>query len=78
MYITFIYFPASFLLLINGLKCGNGWYQDLNVEDFVEQFEKPRVPVVISGLADSWAAKSKWTTSELCKNYGDHRFQVCR
>lgn len=43
----------------------------------MEQFERPRVPVVITGLADGWPAKSKWTTSELCRNYGSHRFEVC-
>ena len=31
-------------------------WKDLSIEDFVERFERPRLPVVITGLADAWPA----------------------
>lgn len=51
--------------------------QDLSVEQFVERFERPRLPVVISGLCDSWKGQEKWTEENLVKHYGEHKFKVC-
>ena len=51
--------------------------QDLSVQQFVERFERPRLPVVISGLCDSWKGHEKWTEENLVKYYGEHKFKVC-
>ena len=51
--------------------------QDLSVQQFVERFERPRLPVVISGLCDSWMGHEKWTEENLVKHYGEHKFKVC-
>eukprot|EP01025_Chloroclados_australasicus_P044812 TRINITY_DN48823_c0_g1_i1.p2 TRINITY_DN48823_c0_g1~~TRINITY_DN48823_c0_g1_i1.p2 ORF type:complete len:132 (-),score=15.58 TRINITY_DN48823_c0_g1_i1:401-796(-) len=49
--------------------------KDLTVCDFIEKYEKPKQPVVITGLADSWPAQSKWTLEKLAGDYGDHKFK---
>ncbi len=51
--------------------------QDLSVQQFVERFERPRLPVVITGLCDSWKGHEKWTEENLVKHYGEHKFKVC-
>lgn len=45
----------------------------LSVEEFVERFERPRQPVVITGLQDSWRAPTEWTLDKLLQRYGRHR-----
>ena len=51
--------------------------QDLRVEQFVERFERPRLPVVITGLCDSWKGQERWTEESLVRHYGEHKFKVC-
>ena len=34
---------------------------DLTVEDFIEKYERPCIPVVISGIVDRWPAKHEWS-----------------
>lgn len=43
----------------------------------MERFERPRIPVVITGLTDSWDAAEHWTPSALRAKYGEHPFKVC-
>ena len=50
--------------------------QDMSTEQFVERFERPRLPVVITGLCDSWKGRERWTEENLSKHYGDHKFKV--
>eukprot|EP00879_Flechtneria_rotunda_P029484 GHRR01031892.1.p1 GENE.GHRR01031892.1~~GHRR01031892.1.p1 ORF type:complete len:132 (+),score=29.12 GHRR01031892.1:790-1185(+) len=50
--------------------------QDLNPQYFVEKFELPRVPVVITGLTDSWAVNEQWTPKQLMAKFKDHKFKV--
>ncbi|CAD7698143.1 unnamed protein product [Ostreobium quekettii] len=50
--------------------------QDLSVSDFVKLYEQPRLPVVITGLADAWPAKNEWTEHHLEERFGQHRFKV--
>jgi hypothetical protein len=51
--------------------------QDLSPERFVELFEAPRQPVVITGLTDAWPAVQQWTPQALLQQFRDHKFKVC-
>ena len=42
----------------------------------MERFERPRIPVVITGLADGWPAGEAWTPESLRATCGEHRFKV--
>lgn len=33
----------------------------VSVEEFIEKFEKPYLPVVITGVTNNWKANYKWT-----------------
>ena len=35
--------------------------KDFTCERFVEEYEKPYKPVVITGVTDSWKGRYKWT-----------------
>lgn len=50
--------------------------QDYSAKDFVDQFERPRIPVVITGLDDKWPANFKWKYAALDENYNNHKFKV--
>lgn len=50
--------------------------QDLTVQQFVEQYEVPRVPVVVTGLTDAWPAAQQWTPGKLLEQFREHRFKV--
>ncbi|KAK0398692.1 hypothetical protein QR680_002710 [Steinernema hermaphroditum] len=52
---------------INGLK--------VSVEQFARDFERPRVPVIISGLISNWQATKKWTFERLRKKYRNQVFK---
>lgn len=48
----------------------------MSVEEFVQRFEQPQLPVVIRGLTEQWPAASTWTFPQLAQLYGKHRFKV--
>ncbi|CCD70226.1 Bifunctional arginine demethylase and lysyl-hydroxylase psr-1 [Caenorhabditis elegans] len=48
---------------------------NLTVEEFRRDFERPRIPVIITGLTDNWAAKDKWTVERLSKKYRNQNFK---
>jgi hypothetical protein len=50
--------------------------QDITPEEFAERFERPRLPVVITGLMDGWGAARGWTIEELLRRFRDHKFKV--
>lgn len=57
----------------------SGWrnlLQDLSPQRFIEAFEDPRQPVVITGLTDGWPAVQQWTPEALLQQYADHKFKV--
>ena len=51
--------------------------QELSVEQFVARFEAPRLPVVLTGLCDSWPAAERWTPEGLMLGFAHHKFKVC-
>ena len=50
--------------------------QELSRAQFVELFERPRMPTVITGLIEDWPAQERWTEQALLQRFGDHRFKV--
>eukprot|EP00798_Chlamydomonas_sp_ICE-L_P020979 gene20980-27834_t len=51
-------------------------WKDLSVEEFVERFERPRLPVVITGLTEGWPADKGWEPEALAARFGEHKFKV--
>lgn len=51
-------------------------YKDLSYDQFVENYMRPNLPVIIEGLADDWPAMEKWTFKQLYKDYGDVEFMI--
>jgi hypothetical protein len=43
---------------------------------FVERYEHPRVPLIVTGLLDEWPAQQEWTEEKLLEHYADHKFKV--
>jgi hypothetical protein len=69
------FFPRFYNLpcLICGLHCFAQRFHcsNLTVKEFVDQFEKPGLPVVIEGIphADNWEACSKWNLTDIASLY---------
>ncbi|CBZ53102.1 SJCHGC02811 protein, related [Neospora caninum Liverpool] len=49
---------------------------ELSVEEFVERYEKPNKPVVITDLVSRWPAFGKWNEKYLRRHFGDVRFNA--
>ncbi|XP_028399683.1 bifunctional arginine demethylase and lysyl-hydroxylase JMJD6-like [Dendronephthya gigantea] len=45
-------------------------------EEFIEKFERPLKPVVITHCLDSWPAMRRWTLERLVKKYRNQKFKV--
>jgi hypothetical protein len=43
---------------------------------FVELYEGPKQPVVLTGVVDQWPAAQRWTPALLKDKYGEHKFKV--
>ena len=52
--------------------------QRMSYDTFIQLYEKPRIPVVITGLQDSWQAQQLWNTKDLARRFGEHKFKVNR
>ncbi|CAJ0937549.1 unnamed protein product, partial [Mesorhabditis belari] len=48
---------------------------EICLEEFRENYEKPRIPVIITGLTSNWAAHEKWTPERLLKKYRNQKFK---
>ncbi|ORZ35042.1 hypothetical protein BCR44DRAFT_40971 [Catenaria anguillulae PL171] len=51
-------------------------YHTVSVSEFVERFERPDLPVVISGVCDDWPAKTNWEPQTFYNKYKDQKFKV--
>ncbi|KAL1344644.1 hypothetical protein HN51_018514 [Arachis hypogaea] len=49
--------------------------KDLSLKDFYDQYDAKK-PVMLTGLAETWPARHKWTTDQLLQNYGDVAFKI--
>ena len=50
--------------------------QTMPYDVFVQLYERPRIPVVISGLQDCWKARQLWNPANLHERFADHKFKV--
>ena len=50
--------------------------KDVSVEEFIERFERPCRPCVITDAMEGWAANSEWTYDKLRAKFGRHKFKV--
>lgn len=50
--------------------------RELSIDDFISQFERPNIPVVISNCVDHWPALSKWNMDHLAKCCGQRLFRA--
>lgn len=48
----------------------------LTLEDFVQRYERPRRPVMLTGLCAGWRAAEEWTPGRLLARLGDCKFKV--
>ena len=46
------------------------------MEQFVERYERPRVPVIITGLCEDWEARQSWSEAGLLQRFAGHKFKV--
>ncbi|KAI4307418.1 hypothetical protein L6164_030610 [Bauhinia variegata] len=49
--------------------------KNLSLKDFNDEYDSKK-PVILTGLADMWPARSKWTTDRLLQSYGDVAFKI--
>lgn len=49
--------------------------ESVSCEHFIENFERPLKPVVITNITNSWPAKDRWTIDALPKHYRNERFK---
>jgi len=50
--------------------------KELSLETFVEEYEKPGKPVIITDAIGAWSAMKNWTSEQLLKDYGDVKFRT--
>ncbi len=47
--------------------------RQISEDEFVERFDKPKLPVVLTHVQDHWLARKKWTVE--VRNNAPHRFE---
>uniref|UniRef100_A0A1I7TDX6 Cupin_8 domain-containing protein n=1 Tax=Caenorhabditis tropicalis TaxID=1561998 RepID=A0A1I7TDX6_9PELO len=47
----------------------------ITVKEFRRDYERPSIPIILTGLTDEWTAKEKWTMERLSKKYRNQNFK---
>lgn len=50
-------------------------YQEVDERAFIDRFERPNLPVVITHSQMTWDARKKWTNKRLMRKYRNQRFK---
>ena len=50
--------------------------KEVSVEEFIERFERPCRPCLITDAMDGWTANTEWTYDKLRAKFGKHKFKV--
>lgn len=58
-------------VMVPRVNCG-----DISHREFVDRFERPKRPVVLTGCTNHWLAQKKWTLERLAKKYRNQKFKV--
>ena len=56
---------------IQRISCKN-----ISQQEFINQYERPRVPVVLTDCTNHWQANQKWSMARLAKKYRNQKFRV--
>lgn len=49
---------------------------NLSIEEFIEKFEKPGIPVILTDLTSKWTANTMWSKKNLLKRYSETIFRT--
>ena len=50
----------------------------LSVQQFIDNYDRPAVPCIITGCADKWRARKEWSFESFSKNFGNVLLKVWR
>ena len=48
----------------------------ISLEDFIEEYEKPGIPVLLTDITEKWKAASAWAKEHLLERHGDAMFRT--
>ncbi|KAF9612080.1 hypothetical protein IFM89_037999 [Coptis chinensis] len=63
---------------LNGFSVDGGNVErkkDVSLDEFHNEYDG-RKPVLLTEIAETWPARSTWTTEQLLQNYGDTKFKI--
>ena len=63
--------PDEWLAIDNICRC-----QNLSMATFRRRFEEPNIPVVLTGVTDTWKARTTWNRARFSEIFKDHKVVV--
>ena len=63
--------PDEWLAIDNICRC-----QNLSMATFRRRFEEPNIPVVLTGVTDTWKARTTWNRAHFSEIFKDHKVVV--
>ncbi|EGG15302.1 transcription factor jumonji [Cavenderia fasciculata] len=49
---------------------------ELSLQEFIDRYERPVVPVIFTGVQKEWPAQKEWTKERLVERFGDITFKI--